>query len=52
MYKRQVLVCRKLYRQTLKPECFIDTEQDGRWYPEKDYHDMYIAEIVEAWQQA
>ena len=47
-----VLVCRKLYRQRLDPACFLDGEQDGRWYPQKDYHDMYIAEIVEAWQQA
>lgn len=46
-----VLVCRKLYRQRMKPECFIDTAQDERWYPEKDYHDMYIAEIVEAYQR-
>ena len=46
-----VLVCRKLYRQRLKPECFIDASQDERWYPEKDYHDMYIAEIVEAYQR-
>ena len=47
-----LLVCRKLYRQRLDPACFLDGEQDGRWYPQKDYHDMYIAEIVEAWQQA
>lgn len=47
-----VLVCRKLYCQSLKPECFIDTDQDERWYPNKDYHDMYIAEILEAWQQS
>lgn len=42
-----VLVCRKLYRQTMKPECFLDVSQDSQWYPEKDYHDMYIAEITQ-----
>lgn len=47
-----VLVCRKLYRQSMKPECFIDVSQEERWYPDKDYHDMYIAEIVETYQQA
>lgn len=47
-----VLVCRKLYRQTLDPACFLDGEQDARWYPDKDYHDMYVGEIVEAWRQA
>ena len=46
-----VLVCRKLYRQRIDPADFIDGDVD-RWYPKKDYHDMYIAEIVEAYQRA
>ena len=37
---------RKLYAQEMLPECFIDSECDTKWYPEKDYHTMYIAEIV------
>lgn len=45
-----VLVCRKLYRQRLTPDAFLDSSLDGRWYPERDYHDMYIAEIVEAYK--
>lgn len=40
-----VLVCRKLYAQEYQPECFIDTALDEKWYPGKDYHTMYIAEI-------
>ncbi len=40
-----VLVCRKLYAQQYDPSCFIDKSCDERWYPEKDYHTMYIAEI-------
>ena len=40
-----VLVCKKLYAQDMLPECFIETECDTKWYPEKDYHTMYIAEI-------
>ena len=38
-------VCRKLYVQEMKPECFTDSECDIKWYPQKDYHIMYMAEI-------
>lgn len=41
------LICRKLYRQTLKEDCFIDKSNIEKWYPQKDYHDVYVAEIVE-----
>ncbi len=41
-----VLVCRKLYAQDMVPECFIDEECDAKNYPTKDYHTMYIAEIM------
>lgn len=44
---QMVLVCRKLYVQDMKPECFVDGgECDEKWYPQKDYHIMYMAEIV------
>lgn len=43
-----VLNCRKLYCQQLAPECFTDAKCDQDWYPEKDYHYMYVAEIEEA----
>ncbi|NCB62288.1 MAG: flavin reductase family protein [Clostridia bacterium] len=46
-----VLVCRKLYRQEILPECFADPALDGENYPEKDYHRMFIGEIVEAWKK-
>ena len=39
------MVCRKLYAQEMKPQCFIDQESHDKWYPEKDYHTMYVAEI-------
>lgn len=45
-----VLVCRKLYVDTIKPECFLDRECDTRWYPEHDYHTVYIGAITEALQ--
>lgn len=41
------LVCRKMYRDTLKEENFIDKSNIEKWYPQRDYHDVYVAEIVE-----
>ena len=41
------LVCRKTYRDTLKEENLIDKSIIEKWYPQKDYHDVYVAEIVE-----
>ena len=40
-----VFVCRKLYEDEIRPENFIAKENDEKWYPEKDYHIMYMAEI-------
>lgn len=40
-----VLVCKKLYSQEFKPECFIETDLDAKWYPNKDYHTLYIVEV-------
>lgn len=39
------IICKKLYAQNLEPECFIEKELDKKWYPEKDYHTLYIAEV-------
>lgn len=40
-----VFVCRKLYQQTMKEECFIDKSIISDHYPKKDFHDLYIAKI-------
>lgn len=40
-----VILGKKLYAQEYKPECFIDKSCDEKWYPQKDYHTMYIVEI-------
>lgn len=40
-----VMKCKKLYRQELTEECFFEEENSEQWYPDKDYHIMYIAEI-------
>jgi hypothetical protein len=43
---RLVLVCRKLYRAPLKAEGFLDTAVMDKCYPERDFHDLYVGEIV------
>ncbi len=40
-----IFVCRKLYAQPMAPEYFTEEWIDGEWYPEKDYHVMYMAQI-------
>ena len=42
-----VLVCRKRFVQPMDPQLIPDDVKE-RWYPQKDYHTMYIGEIVEA----
>jgi flavin reductase (DIM6/NTAB) family NADH-FMN oxidoreductase RutF len=42
---RLVFICRKLYFQDLIPDHFLDRTIHEH-YPDKDYHRMYIGEIV------
>ncbi|OUN10488.1 flavin reductase family protein [Flavonifractor sp. An9] len=42
-----VLVCKKSYWQDMDPTHFLDGEIDSKWYPEKDYHRIFIGEILE-----
>ena len=42
-----VLVCKKTYWQDMDPTHFLDREIDSKWYPEKDYHRIFIGEILE-----
>ena len=41
-----MLVCRKRFAQPMDPDN-IPREIKDKWYPEKDYHTLYIGEIVE-----
>ena len=41
-----IMVCKKQYHQEMRPECFDVEENDAKWYPQKDYHTMYMGEIV------
>jgi flavin reductase (DIM6/NTAB) family NADH-FMN oxidoreductase RutF len=48
---RLVLACRKLYYQDIGPERFLDPMIENM-YPQKDYHRMYVGEIVKCLVQA
>jgi flavin reductase (DIM6/NTAB) family NADH-FMN oxidoreductase RutF len=41
-----VMVCKKLYHSDIIPENFDETQYDEKMYPSKDYHRIYIAEIL------
>jgi flavin reductase (DIM6/NTAB) family NADH-FMN oxidoreductase RutF len=40
-----VFFCRKLAKQPVLPDGFIDGTVNDKAYPERDYHDLYISEI-------
>ncbi|WP_434311830.1 flavin reductase [Hominifimenecus sp. rT4P-3] len=46
---RLTMIGRKLYAQELKPECFVDGDSTDKWYPEKDFHTMYVIELEKIW---
>lgn len=41
-----MLVCKKLYAQPMDPAGFVDKALDSRWYPDKDYHKMFVGEVI------
>ena len=41
-----VLVCRKLYHAPIRPEGFVDQQIIADCYPNRDFHEMYVGEIV------
>lgn len=48
---RLVLECKKNYFQDIDPNNFIDATIDEN-YPKKDYHRMYIGEIIKCFMRA
>ncbi|MCI4624808.1 MAG: flavin reductase family protein [Candidatus Magnetoovum sp. WYHC-5] len=47
---RLVFVCKKIYFQDITPNNFLLPEIDDN-YPQKDYHRMYLGEIVQCLQK-
>lgn len=45
-----VLFCRKLFRQPMQEDAILDEKLNQTWYPGKDYHILYIAEITKVLQ--
>ena len=43
-----VFICKKIHAQAIDPACFLDADIEKN-YPQKDYHTMYIGEILEAY---
>jgi len=46
---RIVIECKKLYSTIIKEEKFIDSSVVQSKYPQKDFHTMYVSEIVNVW---
>lgn len=46
-----VFLVKKLYTGAIHPEKFLDPSLDEKWYPKKDYHDVYIGKIEKAYIQ-
>lgn len=44
-----VLECKKLYADNINPESFVVPEVPERCYKKRDYHRVYVCEIVNAW---
>ena len=42
-----VFICRKIYQEQVKEEGFLAKSLCDQVYPEKDFHTMYIGEIVD-----
>ncbi|NLF21099.1 MAG: flavin reductase family protein [Clostridiaceae bacterium] len=45
-----VLNCRVMYRSQIESNKFIDREFSKKLYPEKDYHYVYVGEIISAYR--
>lgn len=43
---KTVLICKKLYNQTFQPDCFTEPSLNNSIYAAKDYHKMFVGEII------
>ena len=49
---KQVYICRKLYHAPLLEDGFVEDGLAEYNYPQKDFHEMYIAEIIKVLERA
>ena len=47
-----VLVCKKLFKQQMSLEGFIDRSMIDKFYADNDLHELYVGEIVDAFIKA
>ncbi len=40
-----IFICKKVYSQSIDPSCFLEKDIDNN-YPNKDYHKMFVGEII------
>ena len=43
---REIIICRKLYTHDFDPGKFLDSPGTEKHYPNKDYHRVFIGEII------
>lgn len=46
-----VMICKKLYRQDMAPDCFLHRDLLAENYPNHDLHTIYIGEIEAIYKQ-
>lgn len=46
-----VIICRKLYHARLVEEGFVDRKIVEKNYPQRDFHEMYVGEIIKVLKQ-
>ncbi len=46
-----ILINRVLFQQPMEQKSFIDSDLEKKIYPTKDYHDLYISEIIQAFEK-
>lgn len=46
-----VLICKKLFAQDWNKDAFLEKELLEKWYPDEDYHTLYVVEIEKVLQK-
>lgn len=47
---KMVMICKKIYHDSIKPAGFLEDGIDAKHYPSKDYHELYIGEIISVYE--